>query len=265
MVGSLLRYRSFIWQSALAELRHRYAGTGLGVFWNVVQPLALIAVFSLVFTGIMRGALELDVPGVAPRYEFLLYLCCGLLPWLALAECVTRGCNAFAENAAYLKKLPIPEQVFVAQSAASATLGLGISFCLLIGISLLLGLRPTWHWMLLPLPLAAMQLTGFALGLLCGTLNVFFRDVGQVIGFVLQLAMFTAPVVYAPTILPEGMQNVLWLHPVVPPLNAVRELFLYGQSPDGWVWAAMIAWPAVLLVLAGITFGRLRTEIRDMI
>ena len=83
-------------------------------------------------------------------FWFLLYLTSAFLPWLAFAECVSRGCNAFSENAAYLKKLPIPEQVFVAQTAASATLGLVISFSLLLVISLALGLRPSLHWLLLP-------------------------------------------------------------------------------------------------------------------
>ena len=63
MVQGLFTYRRFIWQSAVAELRHRYAGTGLGVVWNVLHPLALIAVYSIVFTALMRGR----VPGVDKR------------------------------------------------------------------------------------------------------------------------------------------------------------------------------------------------------
>src|SRR3954462_9223136 len=182
MLPSLYHYRGLIWRNAVADLRHRYAGTGLGLFWNVVHPLALIGVYSLVFTGIFKGQLlERPVPGVGKQFYFLLYLCAGLLPWLAFSECVTRGTNAFAENAAYLKKLPIPEQVFVAQTAASATLGLGISFSLLLIVSLGFGHRPTVWWLLLPIPLVALQALGFALGLLCGTLNVFFRDIGQLL------------------------------------------------------------------------------------
>jgi lipopolysaccharide transport system permease protein len=265
MVLPLWRYRAYIWRGARADLRHRYAGTGLGVFWNVVHPLALIAVFSLVFTGLMRGLLDRPIPGVDPRFHFLLYLCSGLLPWLAFSECVTRGTNAFAENAAYLKKLPIPEQVFVAQTAASATLGLAISFCLLLVISLVMGLRPTWHWLLLPVPLIAMQTVGFAAGLLCGTLNVFFRDIGQVIGIVLQVVMWTAPVVYVAATLPAWMAGVLRFHPLVPPLVAIRELFLYGHLPPVGAWAGMVVWPVFVLSLSGMTFSALRKELRDLI
>jgi ABC-type polysaccharide/polyol phosphate export permease len=265
MLPSLYHYRGLIWRNAVADLRHRYAGTGLGLFWNVVHPLALIAVFSLVFATIFNNATGLQVPGVSQRFHFLLYLCAGLLPWLAFAECVTRGTNAFAENAAYLKKLPIPEQVFVAQSAASATLGLAISFALLLVISLVLGLRPTWHWALLPVPLIALQAIGFAVGLLCGTLNVFFRDIGQVTGIVLQVVMWTVPVVYARSALSPAIQSALRFHPLAPPLDAIRALFLYGQLPDAWTWAGLVAWPTLLTLVAAGAFGALRKEIRDLI
>ncbi len=264
---SVLRYWRFIWQSALAELRHRYAGTGLGLFWNVLHPIALIAVFSFVFGVILQQNARPDnaIPGVAGRFQFVLYLCAGLLPWLAFSECVTRGCNAFAENAAYLKKLPIPEQVFVAQTAASATLGLLISFGLLVLASLLLGLRPTWHWLLLPIPLIAVQSIGFGLGLLCGTLNVFFRDIGQLVGVVLQLVMWTVPVVYVLPDFSPALTALSRLHPLLPPLEGIRDLFLFGRLPELWAWAGMIAWPAAVLAVAWVAFSKLRREIRDLL
>ena len=265
VLPSLYRYRGLIWRNAAADLRHRYAGTGLGLFWNVVHPLALIAVFSLVFTTVFKDKLGMEIQGVPERFHFLLYLCAGLLPWLAFVECVNRGTNAFAENAAYLKKLPIPEQVFVAQNAVSATLGLGISFALLLVISLGLGLRPTWQWALLPVPLVALQTIGFALGLLCGTLNVFLRDIGQVTGIVLQVVMWTVPVVYARSTLSPALQSALRFHPLSPPLDAIRTLFLYGQLPETWTWIGLAAWPAALTLVAAAVFGGLRREIRDLI
>ena len=250
-----------IWQHALADLRNRYAGTGLGVVWNVLHPLALIAVFSLVFSVFM----EAHVPGVPGRFGFLLYLCSGLLPWLSFSETITRGASAFSDNAAYLKKLPIPEQVFVAQAAASATMGLAISFSILLAVSLLLNNRPTALWLLLPLPLIALQLLGFGIGLLCGTLNVFFRDVGQIVAVVLQVAMWTVPVVYVAERQSPSVRAAMQWHPVFPALAAGRDLFLSGTMPPPWVWGALIAWPALVLTVAGLTFARLRREIRDVL
>ena len=262
MIHSLYRYRSFIWRHAVTELRHRYAGTGLGVVWNVLHPLAVIAVYSVVFTGIMRPP---DIPGVGRPFAFVLYLCSGFLPWLAFSECVTRGCHAFSDNAVYLKKLPIPEQVFVAQTAASATLGLGISFSLLLVVSLALGLRPSWHWLLLPLPLVSLQVLGFGLGLLCGTLNVFFRDIAQLLTVTLQVVMWTAPVVYLAGNLPDAVQPLLPWHPLVPALDAIRKLFLYRQLPGAGAWAGMVVWPTIALLIAWGAFHKLRAEIRDLL
>lgn len=266
MIRGLFRYRSFIWQNARAELRHRYAGTNLGVVWNVLHPLALIAVYAVVFTGIMQNAGLQPVSGINPQVTFVLYLTSGLLPWLAFAECLTRGCNAFTDNAAYLKKLPIPEQVFVAQTAASATLGLAISFSLLLIVSLALGLRPTWHWWLLPVPLVALQLLGFGLGLLCGTLNVFFRDIGQLLALTLQLVLWTVPIVYLEQGVPPWLAAVFRWHPMYPALHAIRQLFLFRTDvPGPDIWAGMVAWPLLACTVAWLAFGKLRTEIRDLL
>ena len=258
----LLGHRRYIWHGALAELRHRYAGTGLGVAWNVVHPLALIAVYSVVFTKLMRGRVagHEDEP-----FSYVLYLCSGLLPWLAFSDCVVRGSNAFADNATYLRKLPIPEQVFVARSAAASTLGLVISFTLLLLVAPAMGLRPGAAWLLLPLPLLAMQALGYALSLLCATLNVFFRDVGQVLAVGLQVVLWTVPVVYPDNVLPRWYEAALPWHPLYPPLVAVRDLFLNHVIPPAWVWAGMVGWPVVCLAGAQMVFGKLRAEIRDVL
>jgi lipopolysaccharide transport system permease protein len=259
----LYQYRGFIWQRAVADLRHRYAGTSLGVVWNVLHPLAMIGLYSLIFSTLMPARL----PGVPERFGYMLYLCCGFLPWLAFSECISRGTTAFLENAAYLRKLPMPEQVFVAQTAAAATMGLGISFSLLLVISLAVGHRPTIHWLLLPLPLILLQTTGFAIGLLLGTLNVFFRDVGQLLQIGLQLLFWTVPIVWNPQSLhlPPAALNALHWHPLVPLFDGIRSLFLYGRAPSAGDWVLMIFWPGVLLAIAYAAFHSLKPEIRDLL
>lgn len=262
MVISLIRYRRLVWQHAFTHLRHRYAGTGLGVVWNVLHPLAMIAIYSLVFSAIYKPP---PVPGVEGPFAYVLYLCAGFLPWLAFAECVTRGATAFTENAAYLKKLPVPEPVFVAQAAASATLGLAISFSLLLIVAVAAGLRPTFWWILLPVPLLAMQALGLGVGLLLGTLNAFFRDVSEMLGVVLQVVMWTAPIVYLAGALPSAAQAIVAWHPLVPALHAVRSLFLHGQPPEVWTWVGLFAWPVGVIAIASLVFEKLRREIRDVL
>lgn len=262
MLGSVIAHRRLVWTHALSHLRHRYAGTGLGVVWNVLHPLAMIAVYSVVFSAIMRPA---SVPGIDGPLAYVLYLCAGFLPWMALAEALTRGTTAFTDNAAYLKKLPVPEPVFVAQAVASASLGLVISFSLLVLLALIGGLRPNVYWLLTPVPLVAMQVMGLGLALLLGTLNAFFRDISQMLAVALQVLMWTAPVVYLTDVLPPALRAAIAWHPVTPMLDATRSLFLLNRMPSLQTWTLLLAWPTLAVVSGTIVFSRLRREIRDVL
>jgi ABC-type polysaccharide/polyol phosphate export permease len=257
MPSDLLRYRSFILRHAKADLRHRYAGTGMGLAWNVIHPLAIIAIYSIVFQSIFKIP---ATPG-GGRWPYTLYLCSGFFPWLAFSDCVSRGCNAFIANATYLKKLPIPEQVFVAQNAVASTISLGINFALLLIVAVALGWSPAWTWLLLPIPLISMQAMAFGLGLLLGSLNVFFRDIAEWLTITLQLLMWTVPIVYRLDPIPPWLN----LHPLLPPLRAVRCLFLNHQLPPPSDWLALIVWPTLFIAAALMTLRQLRPEIRDAI
>ena len=264
MVTKLYEYRRFIWQRALLDLRLRYADTGMGLVWNVIHPLMLILTYTFVFTQILGqkysgGAGGNEVP-------YVLFICSGLVPWTAFSDSIQRGANCFRTNAAYLRKLPVPEQVFVAQTAVSATISLGISFGLLMVISILLGHMPTVYWLLLPLPLVGLQLMGFGIGLACGTLCVFFRDLVQLIPLILRLAMWLAPVLYPLANIPsEKLRWLIGLHPVSPHLDSIHRLFLDGRLPDVGVWMAQAGWIAATLVLGFVVLRLLRAEIRDVL
>src|SRR2546423_1283981 len=126
---SLWQYRQFIWETAFGDLRHRYAGSALGVFWNVLTPLAMLALYTFIF---MNALAPRTASGGIGAGIFVLYLASGFLPWGAFADGLARSANALVTNAAYLKKMPLPEQVFVAQATVSATLGMFIVLALLL-------------------------------------------------------------------------------------------------------------------------------------
>ena len=106
MVASLVRYRSFIWRHARADLRHRYAGTGLGLAWTVVHPLAVIGIYSAAFTTVFAAP---PTPG-GGRLAYTVYLCSGLFPWLAFADGVTRGTAAFLTTPPTSRSCPSPSR-----------------------------------------------------------------------------------------------------------------------------------------------------------
>src|SRR2546421_23014 len=112
---SLWSQRLWIWHAALSDFSYRFAGSGLGVLWNVVTPLAMLVVYAIVFTGFAVGRF-----GTESAASYVLYLSSGFLPWAAFADCLFRTSNALVVGAPYLKKMPIPEQLLVAQASVSA-------------------------------------------------------------------------------------------------------------------------------------------------
>lgn len=261
MIVNLWRYRGFIGRNALSDLRHRYAGSAAGVAWNVINPLAQILIYSVVFSQIMA----VRMPGGGPGAGFALYLCAGLLPWAAFSECVLRGASAFVENATYLKKLPIPEQVFVAQNAVAATVFLGISMTLLGAVTLITRGSLSLTWLGVPPVLVLFQGFGFGLGLIFSTLNVFLRDIGQVLSIALQLWMWLTPVVYVEEILPARLQGLVHQNPAYPFIDALHRMIVGGQWPSAWHWPVMLLWAGTAPIVGYLILRHFRPEIRDVL
>jgi ABC-type polysaccharide/polyol phosphate export permease len=261
MIQSIFQYRSFIWRRAASDLRDRYAATGMGILWNLLHPITQILIYSLIFSSLMSAHLP-NLPG---HFGYTVFLCSGFFPWVAFTDCLTRGCTAFVDNANYLKKLPIPEQVFVAQNAVTSLFSLVINFSILVVLAILFGFHPSLHWLLVPIPLVSLLLMGFGFGLFLGTLNVFFRDINEWLRPGLQLVMWTAPIVYAAHALPPWAQLVQRYHPILPALTAIRDLFLYHTYPPLTVWIALGVWPLIAILLGVLCLRALRQEIRDVI
>ena len=254
-------YRLFIWRSAISDLRYRYSGSAMGVFWNVLIPLLQILILTIVFSQLM----QIRLPQTTSTNAFAIYLCSGLLPWLGFSECVSRGTQSFLENAAYLKKLPIPEQVFVAQNAVGATLSLGVSMSLLFLLAIGLKGEITWAWLAVPAVILLFQCLAFGLGLILGSLNVFFRDIGQGLGIVLQMWMWSTPIVYVKEILPALFQKLLVFNPAFVFIDSLQGIIVGGLWPLHWHWGLMTFW-ALTAPLAGLMILRkLKPEIRDVI
>ncbi|MBV8714147.1 MAG: ABC transporter permease [Chloroflexi bacterium] len=260
-MAQLWQYRGWIWTAALGDLRYRYAGSGLGVFWNVISPLAILCVYLFVFTQLFGSRTGmLDSVAIA----FPLYLSSGFLPWITFSEGLSRSTQAFLTNSVHLKRLAIPEIVFVAQSCVSTTVSMGIAIVLVLGVVLAFGITPAWSWLLVPLVLVLWQAFGLGLSLALSTINVFFRDVGQILVVVLQIWMWSIPVVYFEDILPPTYRATLPFNPAYPFLTALRETLFEGVPPIS-VWAAMLVWGLIACAVGLSVLARLRTEIRDLL
>ena len=260
MLANLLRYRRYIWTNALASLRVRYAGSGMGVTWNILLPLLQIVVYTVIFSRLVSLRSELVASN---PHAFILYLTSGLLPWIAFSNSVRTGSRAFRTNARYLQRLAIPEEIFVAQSSVADTLGLFVYLVLLVGAGVALGNVPEWPGLLMPVVGVLFLLFAFGLGLLLASLVVFFHDLSQILSVVLGVWMWTLPIIWSETMLPPEAIRILQWNPAYFYIKAFRQLFLEHTVPSPTAWLVMAAWGVLFTALGAAVLKRLRSDLRD--
>src|SRR5579859_5651791 len=182
MTRALWNYRGFIFGSVKREFQSRYRNSLLGAAWTVLQPLAMITVYTVVFSELMRAKL----PGIDRAYAYSTFLCAGLLTWGLFAEILQRGQNVFLDNGNLIKKLNFPRICLPAITIISALLNFCITFTLFMLFLLIVHNFPGTV-ALYTLPVLAIQIAMAAgIGTIAGVLNVFFRDVGQFVSILLQ-------------------------------------------------------------------------------
>jgi lipopolysaccharide transport system permease protein len=257
-LGAVFTYRRYIFVNALSEVRTRYAGTSLGVIWHVAYPLTIVLVLGAVLSGVAS-------PG-SPRLSSLgtgLNIACGLLPWLAFSDALSRGTNSLIEHGLYLRKLAIPEEVYIAKSIAASSVYFGILLCFLLILAACDGRLPDVPFVLLPVICALLLVVAFGVALTLAPLNVLMRDVGQTLPLLLQLGMWLSPILYPAELMPHGIGILQKFNPFSPFLTAFRSVVVKNEIPDGSTWLAMLAWAIGACVVGAVFIQRLRPELRD--
>lgn len=255
----LWRWRGFIAETVRRDISSRYAGASLGAIWHFIQPLTQILIYTLVFSEVMRARL----PGNPDAMAYGIFLCAGILPWQLFAEILGRSSGMFVDNAAFLKKSSFP-RICVPISVLLSSL---VHFAIVAAIFLLLlavtGRFPGWVLLSgLPLLLLLMLMAASA-GLLAGTLNVFLRDVGQVLAILLQFLFWLTPIVWPLQTVPLEWQGWFGLNPLFGIMQGFQRIFIEARQPD-WLALGPACLATVLLALLALSyFRRFSGELTD--
>ena len=259
MAKAMWQYRAFLLGMVKREFEGRYLNSLFGSLWAFVAPLTMIFIYTVVFSQVMRARL----PGVDDTLAYGLYLCAGILPWNAFAELLLRCQTLFLEHANLLKKASFPRGILPAVVFVSAALNFAIT-CFVFVLVLLAFRRFPGTALVALLPLFLLQqLFALGLGVLLGVLNVFFRDVAQIVGVVVQFWFWFTPIVYSLAILPASARRLFALNPMVSVVTAYQEAVLHGTWPDWSRFAPHAVGTAAVLGLAAFTFHRLSGELVD--
>jgi len=255
---NIANFRGFIHTSVRREFQSKYRNSVLGAAWMVLNPLAMIVVYTVVFAQVMRSRL----PGNDTTFAYSIYLCAGVLTWNYFAEIATKAQGMFLDNAALIKKINFPRICLPIIVVCNASLNFAIIFGLFTAFLLLSGNFPGLPFLALA-PLLALQVAlAIGLGLVLGVLNVFFRDVGQFFSIALQFWFWFTPVVYPVAVLPANVRQWLVWNPMAPLVIGYQQVLVGHQWPQ---WGTLAVPGAAALALCALGLHLFRRRAGEMV
>lgn len=228
--------RELIRNLTLREIRGKYKRTLLGQGWSLLNPIAQMIVFTLVFGLVLKAK---PSPGDPSGLDiFALWIACGLLPWGLFSNALNTGMGSLIGNAGLVQKVYFPRWILVFSTVAAAVVNFMFEFAVLTLAVLVFGGNP-----LLQLPLALLVtimlgLFAFGLALALSVLSVYFRDVTHLMGIVMQVWFYATPIVYPLQLVQDSLANMPWLqtlyglNPMVRFVDCFRAIFYDNTWPS---------------------------------
>ena len=258
---TLTVHRLLIRSMVRRDIAGRYRGSYGGLFWTVIHPLLMMVTYYFVFGIVLRARFGND-----PRpSSFLLYFLAGMLPWLAFSEAVGRSASVILEHATFVKKLVFPVEILPVNLAIAGLVSEAFGAVIFAAGLWYFGRPLSLTMLYLPLLLVPQLLLTLGLCWFLAALGVFFRDVGQVIGFLLTLWFFITPICYPVASLPAQSLRLFAQNPLYILVGNYRLIFLEGASPD---WRSLVklgVLSAMVFIAGHAWFYKLRRSFADLL
>jgi ABC-type polysaccharide/polyol phosphate export permease len=259
-----------LWNLVLRELRSKFKRSALGWLWSVINPLASIAIYSVVFGVFFEVVTPVGDPSGLHVYGF--FLVCGLLPWTFLANGLNGAAASIVGNEGLVKKVYFPRSVLPAASTLAWVANYGVEL-LVLGVVLMAVGNFVIPWVPVVVVLMALQ-TGFVLGLglMLSAANAYFRDVQHFLAIALNIWFYSTPIIYPPEQIPVestlfGVEvptrSLLQLNPMAIYVDAYRDVLYDLRWPALTQWLAMTAVAGGALLLGGLVFRRLEPRLAE--
>ncbi len=245
---NLYNYRELLKTNVKKEIRGKYKNSFLGVLWSFLNPLLQIAVYAIVFPLILRNTQE----------NYVIFLCCGLIPWTFFTTAISRSSFTMIENGNILKKVYFPREILPISVVTSEAVNFLISTIIILAFVLFSGLGITKYVVLYPIVFLAQYLLLLAISFIVSSICVYVRDLQHFIGIFLQLLFYATPIVYATDTIPEGFAWILKLNPMTYIINGYRDIFYNQTMPDIKGLLILIVSMLVTIVIGYLIFHKLQ-------
>jgi len=240
-----------------------YRGASLGTLWSLLLPLAMLVVYTFVFSVVLEAKFPQAV--TQSKAEFAITLFAGLLLFTVFGDCANAATTLVTAHASYVKRVVFPLEVLpvvkVGAALVNAVISLGI---LLVGTLVFLHRIPlTVFW----LPVVALPLLLLTLGVswFLASLGVYIRDTAQVVRVVVNLLFFTTPIFYPISQVPKPLQVLVYLNPLTAIVEDGRRVLIWGQSPNWIPLLATLVAAAAVMQLGYTWFMKTRRGFADVL
>lgn len=256
VLNELWRYRALLGALVGRHLNARYRGSMLGFIWSFLNPLCLIAVYSLVFQYYIRFN---DVQ------HYTLFLFAGLLPWIWFSSGLLEATGAISGGGSLVTKAMFPPHILPVVAVLTNLANFLFAVPLLFIVMFSAGVVPGWELLFLPVVIAVELVFLIGLSLAFSALNVHYRDVQHILGNVMTLWFFLCPIIYPVANVPERFKMTLLLNPVALFTEMYHGILLEGVSPDPekLLFTALVA--AVTLVAGARIFYHYRESFAELV
>ena len=239
---ALWRHRSLLAALLQRELRSRYSGSVAGALWLLIHPLFLLGLYALVFGLIF----QVRIPQLPPDIPYVLFIGVVLWPWLAFQEALVRGTMAVQNHAALVKKVAFEHELLVYTSTLASFIVHGTGYAIVLSVLGLLGYSLQWQGVLIvPWLMVVLWVIASALALVFAALQVFVRDVEQVLGQVMALVFYATPILYPISMLPQALQKWIAWNPLGHITEPIRQVWLVPHGYEDLI----AAWPTAVMTM----------------
>jgi len=252
----LSQYRDLFYFLVWRDIKALYAQTIMGFSWAIVNPLVQIVIFSVIFGKLAK----LPTDGI----PYLLFSSVAVIPWNYMSQAMAASSNSLVQGGNMLGKIYIPRLIFPIAPVLSKLVDFGISVVIVLCIMLYYRVSPTWNLLLFPLFVIFMMSIPIATGLWISSLAIRFRDVRQVMAFVIRTLMYSAPIVYSSSEIPEQYRILYSINPIVGVIEGYRACLLGTPVPWVYIWPGIIT--TIILLISGVVyFKRMERFVADVI
>jgi len=252
----LKNYRDLFYFLVWREIKVLYAQTILGFSWAILQPLIQIIIFTVVFGKVAK----LSTDGI----PYFLFSSVAIIPWTYLSQAMTQSSQSLVQGQQLLDKVYFPRLLYPLTPVLARLVDFGISVLIIIAVALYYRVLPTRNLLLMPLFIILMVSIPAGIGLWLSALAIRFRDVKHAMPFVVRMLIFTAPIVYSASSIPETYRFIYSLNPIVGVIEGFRSCLLGTSIPWSFIWPGILT-SFILLFTGAFYFKRMEWLFVDVI